>query len=136
MDNLTPDQRRKNMQNIHSKWTKSELLVATELKKHKIYFAAHVKNIIGNPDFVFRRKKVVVFIDSDFWHGHPERFIMPKSNLEYWAKKIEHNRKRDQEVTMQLEKAGWKVIRIWEKDLKQNFLTCFNQILKALNVLS
>jgi DNA mismatch endonuclease (patch repair protein) len=136
MDNLTPEQRRKNMQNIHSKWTKTERLVASELKKHKIYFAAHVKKIIGNPDFVFRRKKVVVFIDSDFWHGHPERFIMPKSNLEYWAKKIEHNRKRDQEVTMQLEKAGWKVIRIWEKDLKQNFLKCFNQILKALDVLS
>lgn len=134
MDNLTPEQRRKNMQNIHSKWTKAERLIATELKKNKIYFAAHVKTIMGNPDFVFRRKKVVVFVDSDFWHGHPERCIMPKSNLEYWIKKIDRNRVRDQEVTFHLEKSGWKVIRIWEKDLKTDFRNCFNRILKAINL--
>lgn len=133
MDNLTPEQRRKNMQNIRSTGTKVERLVARELRKRKIYFAAHAKSIMGKPDFVFRRKKVVVFIDSDFWHGHPERCIMPKSNLEYWTQKIERNRLRDQKVNEYLANKGWNIIRIWEKDLKDNFQDCFDQILLAIS---
>ena len=66
MDNLTPEQRRKNMQNIRSEGTLPELLIAKELRKLKIYFAKNVKTITGKPDFVFRRKKVIVFVDSDF----------------------------------------------------------------------
>lgn len=132
MDNLTPEQRRRNMQNIRSTGTNIERLVARELRRRKIYFSTHVKSILGKPDFVFRRKKVSVFLDSDFWHGHPERCIMPKSNLDYWATKIEKNRLRDQQVNEGLTKAGWKVIRIWEKDLKNNFQDCFNMILKSI----
>ena len=64
MDNLTKDQRRKNMQNIRSKGTKPELKVFDELKRRRIYFAKHVDKIFGKPDVVFRRKKVVVFIES------------------------------------------------------------------------
>lgn len=134
MDNLTPEQRRKNMQNIRSTGTKVELLVAKELKRRKIYFAAHVKTIMGKPDFVFRRKKVVVFIDSDFWHGHPKRCIMPKSNLDYWLQKIEKNRLRDQKVNQDLTENGWNIIRIWEQDLKKDFQKSFNRILKALGL--
>ena len=133
MDNLTPEQRRKNMQNIRSTGTKAECLIAKELRKRKIYFAANVKNIIGKPDFVFRKKKIVVFLDSDFWHGHPERCIIPKSNVEYWSHKIERNRLRDQKVNNFLANAGWCIIRIWEKDLKCNFQNCFSKILEAIN---
>lgn len=132
MDNLTKEQRRKNMQNIRSKHTAPEKLIMRELSSRKIYFAKYVASIIGKPDIVFRRKKNIVFVDSDFWHKHPKRFIMPKSNKKYWKSKIECNVKRDKEVNKQLKKDGWKVIRIWEYDIKHNIDKCVKKILKAI----
>jgi DNA mismatch endonuclease (patch repair protein) len=132
MDNLTKEQRKKNMQNIRSVNTAPERLVMRELSRRKIYFAKYVNSIIGKPDIVFRRKKVVLFVDSDFWHGHPKRLIMPKSNKKYWETKIERNRKRDKEVNTQLKKDGWKVIRIWEYDIKHNIDKYVKRILKAI----
>jgi len=132
MDNLTKEQRRKNMQNIKSSGTVAEKIIMRELRKRKIYFAKNVKTIIGKPDIVFRRKKVIVFIDSDFWHCHPQRYVMPKTNTEYWQKKITRNKNRDIEVTEQLQKEGWTVIRIWEYDIKHNLDMCLNIILKAI----
>lgn len=132
MDNLTKKQRRKNMQNIRSSDTKAELLVTRELRERKIYFARNVKSIFGKPDIVFRRKKTVVFIDSDFWHVHPARFIMPKSNKRYWKEKIRRNKERDKEVNKKLKGAGWKVIRIWEYDVKRNIDKCIKKIVKAV----
>ncbi len=120
MDNLSPEQRRKNMQNIRSVGTKPEELIAKELRKRRIYYARNVKTILGKPDFVFRRKKIAVFVDSDFWHGHKTRCIMPKTNCESWNKKIDRNKKRDREVSRKLKQEGWKVIRIWEKDINEN----------------
>jgi DNA mismatch endonuclease (patch repair protein) len=120
MDNLTPEQRRKNMQNIRSEGTRPELLIAKELRRRKIYFAKNVKTITGKPDFVFRRKRVAVFVDSDFWHGHRTRCIMPKSNCGYWEQKIARNKERDKQVARALKKDGWTVIRLWEKDIKRN----------------
>ncbi len=112
MDNLTKEQRRKNMQHIRSEGTLPERMTMHELKRRKIYFASYVTKIAGKPDIVFRRKKVVVFIDSDFWHGHPSRCIMPKSNRGYWEKKIARNRERDKEVNSFLKKDGWKIMAI------------------------
>jgi DNA mismatch endonuclease (patch repair protein) len=132
MDNLTKEQRRKNMQQIRSKDTVPERKIMRELKRRKIYFADHVKGIIGNPDIVFRRKKVIVFIDSDFWHGHPKRFIMPTTNYEYWLNKIAQNKERDRKITKELRSKGWKVIRLWEYDIKHNFEKCTKAILKAI----
>ncbi len=114
MDNLSKEDRRKNMQNICSENTKPERIVMKELKKRKIYLAEHVKKIIGKPDIVFHRKKVIVFIDSDFWHYNPDKFVMPNSNVEYWNDKIKRNIKRDAYVNSKLIAQGWKVIRIWE----------------------
>ena len=103
-----------------------------ELKRRKVYFASYVDSIIGKPDIVFRRKKIAVFIDSDFWHGHPKRCIMPKTNIDYWLNKIARNRKRDKEVNCILEKDGWDVIRLWEYNVKNRFDKCINIILNAL----
>ncbi len=133
MDNLTPAQRKKNMQNIRSKGTKPELILMSELKKLKIYFATHAKNIIGKPDIVFRRKKIAVFVDSDFWHGHRSRFVMPKTNKDYWAKKIANNKRRDQEVNKTLKCSEWRVIRLWEYDIKKYPQKCVNRIFKEYN---
>ncbi len=132
MDNLTREQRRKNMQRIRSTNTSPERQVMKELKRYGIYFAAHVKNITGKPDIVFRKKKTAVFIDSDFWHAHKTRFVMPKSNVEYWRPKIERNKLRDKEVNRKLRKMGWKVLRIWEFDVKRNFKRVIKRILRAL----
>jgi len=121
------------MQHIRSTGTAPERTVMKELKKRKIYFAAYVSKITGKPDIVFRRKKVAVFIDSDFWHGHPKRCIMPKTNSTYWKKKIEGNRKRDKFVNAELKNNGWMVIRLWEYDIKHTFEKSFQKVLKAIS---
>jgi len=121
------------MQNIRSKDTVPERIIMKELKVRKIYFAKHVRSIVGTPDIVFRRKKVVVFIDSDFWHGHPTRFIMPASNYEYWSSKISRNVSRDKKVTKELRSQGWKVVRIWEYDVRRDTKNSIRKILKAID---
>ena len=73
----------------------------------------------GHPDFVFLDKKIVVFVDGCFWHGHDCRNTRPSDNAEYWQKKRERNIKHDKEVTAMFENRGWTVIRIWECELKK-----------------
>ncbi|MDR2446123.1 MAG: very short patch repair endonuclease [Treponema sp.] len=132
MDDLSKEDRRKNMQNIRSKNTVPELLVMNELKKRKIYFAKHVDKMFGKPDIVFRRKKIIVFIDSDFWHYNPQRFIMPATNVEYWEKKIKKNRERDKLVNKTLRKDGWIVLRFWESNIKKDVNKVVDRIQKQL----
>jgi DNA mismatch endonuclease (patch repair protein) len=120
------------MQAIRSKGTKPERLVFAALKARKIYFAAHVDTLPGKPDIIFRRKKVAVFIDSDFWHGNPERFIPPKSNIDYWEAKIARNRARDLAVTAELSAKGWTILRFWEWDILHGFDAQFSQLLSAI----
>lgn len=132
MDNLTPEQRRKNMQNIRSKDTKAERILMSELEKRGLEFISHDKTLLGKPDIVFPNEKVAVFVDSDFWHCNPKRFVMPKTNVEYWENKIERNKKRDLQVNRELKKEGWTVLRIWEYDLKHSLDRCVNKILKKI----
>lgn len=121
------------MQHVRSTGTTPERMVMKELRKRKIYFAAYVSKITGKPDIVFRRKKVAVFIDSDFWHGHPKRCVMPKTNPNYWKKKIEGNRKRDKFVNAELKNNGWMVVRLWEYDIKHSFEKSFQKVLEAIS---
>ena len=132
MDDLSKEDRHKNMQNIRSRNTVPELLIMNELKRRKVYFAKHVDKIIGKPDIVFRRKKIIVFIDSDFWHCNPKKFIMPATNIEYWNKKLHKNMERDKFVNKILKKDGWKVLRFWESDIKKNKSKVVNKILKSI----
>jgi len=133
VDNLTEEQRKKNMKNIRSKGTKPERIISKKLKQKGFYFTQHVKKVYGKPDITFLRKKVAVFIDSDFWHCHPVNFQMPKTNREYWEKKIQRNVERDQEVNKVLINDGWNVIRIWESEIKENPDECVERILQAIN---
>lgn len=134
MDNLTKAQRLKNMRNIRSKNTWPEKVVAKELRRRKIYFSEHTASVLGKPDFLFRRKKVAVFIDSDFWHGNPGHFTMPKSNVGYWKAKIHGNIRRDKIVTATLKRAGWTVLRLWEHSIHQNLNREISRIIRALGV--
>lgn len=132
MDNLTKAQRRKNMQNIRSSRTTPERKLAKSLRTHSLYFAQNVASLPGKPDIVFRKRKIAVFVDSDFWHMNSKRFIMPDTNLDYWKPKIKRNIKRDKEVNKMLRKAGWRVLRFWEYDVKRNTAACAKKVLNTL----
>ena len=132
MDNLTAEQRKNNMRRIKSSGSQAELLIRRELRRNKVYFARNVPSLPGKPDIVFRKKQVAVFVDSEFWHCHPTRFIMPKSNTRYWARKIARNVARDEAVTAELRAMGWRVIRIWEQDILKRPSVAARRILRAL----
>ena len=76
--------------------------------------------LFGRPDFVFLSAKLVVFVDGDFWHGNPKTHRPPKSNVEYWTKKILTNKRRDRLVNRTLKGQGWRVFRVWESDLRSD----------------
>lgn len=133
MDNLTKEQRHKNMQNIRSIGTVPERLVMCELRRRNIYFTKYDKSLTGKPDIVFKRKKVAVFIDSDFWHGNPKRYIKPRTNVDYWNQKISHNQNRDKQVDNKLKSEGWEIIRLWEYDIKRHFNKSVSKILNAID---
>ena len=133
MDNLSPADRHKNMCNIRSKNSLVERIIMQELTRRHIYFAKHVKKLVGCPEIVFRRKKVIVFIDSDFWHMNPKKFIMPKTNVEYWKNKIARNQARDISVNKVLSESGWCVLRFWESEIKKDRISVIEKILKAID---
>ena len=116
MDNRTKEQRSHNMSMIRSIKTKPELMLKRIMKL--LGFSYQPKGIIGKPDFANKKYKIAIFIDGCFWHRCPKHYIKPKTNIIFWKDKIRKNVKRDGAITKKLEKEGWKVIRIWEHDLK------------------
>lgn len=131
MDNLTKEQRRKNMQAIKSK-SKLEDLVTKELWKRGIRFRKNVKELFGKPDIAIKKYKVVVFIDSCFWHVCPIHGNVPKSNEAYWGKKLERNQKRDIEVTKYYIENGWRILRIWEHEIKEDINSVLDKIVDTI----
>ena len=88
----------------------------------------------GHPDFIFPQKRIAVFVDGCFWHGHDCRNTRPSDNADYWQKKQKKNIQHDKEVTTAFEKRGWKVLRIWECELKKkNQDETMKRVLKVLN---
>ncbi|WP_338129280.1 very short patch repair endonuclease [Bacillus infantis] len=131
MDNLTKEQRRKNMQAIKSK-SKLEDLVTKALWKRGIRFRKNVKELFGKPDIAIKKYKVVVFIDSCFWHVCPIHGNIPKSNETYWGKKLEGNQKRDMEVTKYYIENGWRILRIWEHEIKEDINSVLDKIVGTI----
>ena len=133
-DRLTPEQRHKNMQNIKSKDTSIELKLRKALWDRGIRYRKNFKELIGKPDIVLTKYKVVIFCDSEFWHGYDweNRKNDFKSNQTFWIPKIERNMERDKEVTTSLEKQGWTVIRFWGKEIKKNTDGCVDIILETI----
>lgn len=95
----------------------------TELKLISIFRANGItgwrrnQKLLGKPDFVFRRERLVLFVDGCFWHGCKRHCRMPKANRQYWNHKIARNAARDSETTRHLQKSDWHVLRIWEHSL-------------------
>ena len=134
-DDLTPEQRRKNMQAIRSKDTSIELRLRKALWERGIRYRKNYKKLIGKPDIAITKYRIAVFCDSDYWHGYDweNRNQHIKSNREYWIPKIERNMARDQEVNEALERDGWTVLRFWEWQIKKQLDNCVNEILAAVS---
>lgn len=132
MDDLTKEQRHKNMSNIHSKNTKPEEKVRRYLFGKGFRYRKNVRTLPGCPDIVLPKYRVVVFVNGCFWHKHNcGRFVWPSSNQDYWFPKINRNVERDQMNKAELEKLGWKVIVVWECSLKKK---TFDETMKQLAV--
>jgi len=100
------------VKSIGCKSTEKRLIVV--LRESKIVGWRRNYPLFGKPDFAFPRKKVAVFVDGCFWHGHPQKCRVPATNREYWMNKISRNIMRDKLVTRTFRDKGWKVVRIWE----------------------
>ena len=135
MDNLTAEQRRKNMQAIKSKDTAIECILRKELWSLGYRYRKNYKKLVGKPDIVLTKHKIAVFCDSEFWHGKDYEKSVGRigTNQSYWKRKIARNIERDKEVTETLEKDGWKVLRFWEKDIKKDTQRCVQLILEAMD---
>lgn len=120
-----------NMSRIRSKDTKPEMLVRRFLHSRGYRYRLHVKDLPGKPDIVLPKYKTVIFIHGCFWHGHEgcKYYVVPKTRTEWWLKKISRNSTNDLNAEASLASSGWKVLKIWECDLKKNAL---QSTLKAL----
>ena len=108
------------MSRIRSKNTTGEKIVFAHLRNNQIYFQKHYKRAPGNPDIALPRKKLAVFIDGEFWHGKTfARLLETRGENDYWTVKIKRNMERDKKVNEMLTTSGWKILRIWESDLKR-----------------
>ena len=123
-DVMTPKQRHNCMSHIRSKNTKPEQLVRQALWHHGYRYRLHAKDLPGKPDIVLPKYKSVIFINGCFWHGHDgcKDFIIPKTNTSFWLDKICKNKARDARDEAALSLAGWKVITIWECELKKSII--------------
>lgn len=133
-DDLTPEQRRKNMQAIRSKDTTIELRLRKALWERGVRYRKNYKKLIGKPDIAITKYKIAVFCDSDYWHGYDweNRNQWIKSNRSYWVPKIERNMKRDVEVTAALQRDGWLVLRFWEWQIRKQLDVCVEAVLRAV----
>ena len=120
VDMFTVEKRSRIMANIRSRGNHTtELRLIQLMRQHQIRGWRRGSKLPGRPDFIFPKQKIALFIDGDFWHGNPDKYRLPKSNIEYWAAKIEGNKRRDRLVTEALQSRGWKVERFWESDLRK-----------------
>lgn len=119
-DVFSKSERSKIMQRIKSSGNKSteEKLIQYFGERHITGWRRHY-NVKGHPDFVFLDKRIAIFVDGCFWHGHDCRNTKPNDNAEYWGKKRKRNMDHDLQITALFEKRGWIVVRIWECELKK-----------------
>lgn len=134
-----PEVTHKIMSSIKSKDTKPELLLRKALWHKNMRYRVNYKGLPGKPDIVFTKSKVAVFCDGDFWHGHNwvirgmDSFEEELEGYsEFWKNKILRNIQRDKEVSQKLNAMGWKVIRIWESDIKSDINECVKAIEEAI----
>jgi DNA mismatch endonuclease (patch repair protein) len=131
-DTFSSEERSRIMRAVKGKDSTLEVTVRSALWRSGLRFRKNVASLPGKPDIVFSKSKVVVFIDSCFWHGCPNHLRRPGSHQDYWEAKISRNRQRDTEVTETYRQMGWTALRIWEHELKENLESCLARIVDAV----
>lgn len=136
MDNLTKEQRRKNMQHIRSRDTKIEVTLRKALWHKGYRYRKNYKDIPGKPDIALTKYKIAIFCDGEFFHGKDWEVLKPRleksNNGEYWISKINRNRERDDAINKQLLYEGWTVIRFWGKDIQKKTDECVKVVEEAI----
>ena len=120
------------MSKIKNKNSKPELSVRRILSRLKVRYRLHKSELPGKPDIVIARAKIVIFVNGCFWHQHKncKKRAVPKSNKEYWEKKLRRNIEKQKEDIKKLKKSGWKIHKIWECQTKDE-----NKLFKKLSKL-
>ena len=130
-DHLTSEQRSRAMSRVKLKDGPLETIIRSELHRRGYRFRKHVKALPGSPDAVFPKEKIAIFIDGDFWHGY--RFSQWEHKLkEFWKNKIKENIQRDQKNFRKLRRMGWRVIRVWQHEIKDDPEMCVVKIVAAV----
>ncbi|MDO5761648.1 MAG: very short patch repair endonuclease [Bacteroidales bacterium] len=138
-DKMTPEQRSKCMSKIRSRNTRPEMIVRRFLFSHGFRYRIHARPLPGTPDVVIVGLRTCIFINGCFWHGHEgcTMYRMPQTNVDYWTKKIEHNRQRDHETRLRLKSMGWHMVEVWECQLKpKQREETLRGLLRTLNLIS
>lgn len=119
-DNLTAEQRKKNMTAIKSRHTKPEIIVRSIIHRLGFRFRLHDKKLAGKPDIVLPKHKKIILVHGCFWHMHDCKRgnVTPKSNVEYWQTKRLRNVERDKSNLKTYKKEGWKTLTVWECEIK------------------
>ena len=132
MDNLTREQRHKNMQRIRSRDTRIEVILRKALWAKGYRYRKNCSDIPGKPDIALTKYKIAIFCDGEFFHGKDWELLKQKlkksNNAEYWFKKISRNREHDDEVNKKLFAEGWTVIRFWGKDINNHTDECVRTV--------
>jgi len=131
MDKVSKQKRSEVMSKIRSKETKLENLIRKRLWSEGIRYRKNSTKHFGKPDLIIAKKRIVIFIDSCFWHGCKKHLRLPVTNKDYWKTKISRNINRDKIVNKYYAEIRWKVIRIWEHDIKNDKL--LEKVIENLN---
>lgn len=120
------------MSRIRPRNTKPERQLRSALWAAGLRFRIHAATPVGRPDVVFPGRKLAVFIDGCFWHGCPLHYVRPRSRTEHWETKLRVNVDRDRSQTLELERLGWRVVRVWEHAVYEDLPEVVQQIREAL----
>lgn len=121
MDTLSAEQRHNNMAAIKGKGTKPEMIVRKFLWSRGFRYRVNNARLPGHPDIVLRKYRTCIFVNGCFWHGHKDcrYYVIPKTNTDFWIRKITRNIERDKQEQLQLARMGWHCITVWECELKR-----------------
>lgn len=120
------------MKRVGVKNTPIEVMLRREVWKHGLRYRLHPNDIPGRPDFANRRLRLAVFVDGCFWHGCPDCYVAPKTNVPFWAKKIAYNRARRARVKRELKRKGWVVVEAWEHEVNKDVQKVARRVLTAI----
>ncbi|MFC1684994.1 very short patch repair endonuclease [Pseudomonadota bacterium] len=130
-DFMTPGQRSKCMSRVRAKNTKPEQLLRKALWQLGYRYRLHY-HLPGKPDIAFPGNKLVIFVDGCFWHGCPRHGSLPKTNTDFWERKIHRNIERDAENTQSIQREGWTVLRYWGHEIEDNLEQVVTNVLAFL----